>query len=223
MENITLNDKQRPVHIKSVYILLLHSATPPLPPCRKSQGRRTTRKGHNSTPLWVHWRNDCYKQIQKYYSTFSYTRILITLPFTSCSNNRALRPVTLLFNIHVQTDMYPRSFGVAPKRYVKHVTALRIWYGYRNIFLFFKFNNVSCGQAISHLTEAIPLCDIISICIFTSYTSIIKLTIKSATTYWFLATCFGRIAAIFRPTCTDHVPSMCVQYGIPYCTHIEGT
>jgi len=26
-----------------------------------------------------------------------------------------------------------------------------------------------------------------------------------------MATCFGRIAAIFRPTYTDQAPSMCVQ------------
>jgi len=31
-----------------------------------------------------------------------------------------------------------------------------------------------------------------------------------------VATHFGRIAAIFRPTDTDQVLSMCVQYGIPY-------
>jgi len=29
-----------------------------------------------------------------------------------------------------------------------------------------------------------------------------------------MATCFGRIAAIFRPTYTDQVPSVCVQYLI---------
>jgi len=29
-----------------------------------------------------------------------------------------------------------------------------------------------------------------------------------------MATCFGRITAIFRPTYTDQVPSMCVQFGI---------
>jgi len=30
-----------------------------------------------------------------------------------------------------------------------------------------------------------------------------------------MATCFGRIVAIFRPTYTDQIPSMCLQYGIP--------
>jgi len=34
-----------------------------------------------------------------------------------------------------------------------------------------------------------------------------------------MATCFGRIAAIFRPSYTDQVPSLCVQYGIPFCVH----
>jgi len=29
-----------------------------------------------------------------------------------------------------------------------------------------------------------------------------------------VATRFGRIAAIFRPTYTNQVPSICVQYGI---------
>ena len=33
--------------------------------------------------------------------------------------------------------------------------------------------------------------------------NILKLTILNATTLSFLATCFGRIAAIFRSTCTD--------------------
>jgi len=35
-----------------------------------------------------------------------------------------------------------------------------------------------------------------------------------------MATCFGRMAAIFRPTHTDQVPSMCVQYGIPQCVQL---
>jgi len=39
-----------------------------------------------------------------------------------------------------------------------------------------------------------------------------------------VATCFGRIAAIFRPAYTDRVPSMCVQYvytmyNMYNCTH----
>ena len=66
-----------------------------------------------------------------------------------------------------------------------------------------------------NFTVAIPLCDIISIYIFTSYTTLIILTILSVTALRFLATCFGRIGAIFRPTCTDLVPSICVQYGVP--------
>jgi len=35
-----------------------------------------------------------------------------------------------------------------------------------------------------------------------------------------VATCFGRIATIFRPTYTDQVNSMCVQYGIPYSVQL---
>ena len=47
----------------------------------------------------------------------------------------------------------------------------------KNIKYFTKFN-----QPFEVWTEAIPLCDIISIYIFTSYTTIIKLTLLSATT-----------------------------------------
>ena len=32
-----------------------------------------------------------------------------------------------------------------------------------------------------------------------------------------MAKCFGCITAIFRLTYTDQLPSMCVQYGNPYC------
>jgi len=31
------------------------------------------------------------------------------------------------------------------------------------------------------------------------------------------------VSATLQPTYTDQVPSVCLQYGIPYCTHIEGT
>jgi len=35
-----------------------------------------------------------------------------------------------------------------------------------------------------------------------------------------MATFFSCIAAIFRPTYKDQVPSMCVQYWIPLCVQI---
>lgn len=76
---------------------------------------------------------------------------LVTLPFSPSSHSQVVRitvhyacVTTLCSTRHV-----PLSFGDVPKRYVKHVTALRIWYGYVNKFLLF-LNNVSCGQAITH-------------------------------------------------------------------------
>ena len=84
------------------------------------------------------------------------------------------------------------------------------------VWLYFcHLSNTSPNHPVN-FTEAITLCDIISIYI---YIYIIHNNSKTnklrATNKWFLATCFGRIAAIFRPTYTNQVPSMYVQYGIP--------
>jgi len=121
-----LNDKQRPVHIKSVYIVLLHSATPRP---RNAATARADERLRNDIILLNYGFTDETTVTSKFRSNIEH---LVTLLFSSSSHSQVVRitvhyaRVTILFNVHVQTDMYPRSFGVAPERYVKHGTALRI-------------------------------------------------------------------------------------------------